>query len=86
MSDSEMNNMCKVNLILKGGNGRNGEGVWAEYVCDVDKACGEDENRKGDTFNVTICNHPVTTDKIKYGDTVSVLNMGQNRPVLSEPV
>lgn len=81
-----MGNFIKVNLSRLGETSTNGEGVWAEFASKSDEAIYEDEKLKGEKFSVILRNHPVTTDKLQWGDTVSVFNNGSQRPSLVERV
>lgn len=81
-----MSNLIKVNLSRLGETGNNGEGVWAELASKFDKSIYEDEKLIGEKFSVILRNHPVTTDKLQWGDTVLVFNNGVNRPSLVERI
>jgi hypothetical protein len=83
---TDLTNMLKINITLIGTTTNNGEGVWAEFVSPEDKVIYEDETQKGTTFNVMLRNHPFTTDKLSWGDTVAVVNNGKLRPSLLQRV
>ncbi|QSH59310.1 hypothetical protein A0J47_016420 [Photobacterium damselae subsp. damselae] len=78
--------LIKVNITRLGGPFTNGEGVWAAFFSDVDRDIYLDESKKGKTFKVVLRNHPVTTNELKRGDTVVVVNNGSERPYTKTPV
>lgn len=76
----------KINITRLGGPMKNGEGVWATFLSDEDEKIYADESKKGKPFKVVLCNHPVTTNELKWGDTVVVINNGSERPYTKTPV